>query len=272
MSDRGYLWLALVFYAASCVLTVFRLRKSGLLPALQRLNSIAMICGFDASHDVSVTAGPQRRTLSVDEFVRDDGVPRLGAVLFYLLIGPSYRVSFLGAFTAPLALIISLVALLGLDDTRRPPPLQRNPWVVEFHAPIAVLACGAFGLACVVGGMYLMQERQLKTRRLTPAFLQMPPIEQLDVINFRLIVLGFGMLTVGMVGGMISYRIVGHWTTPKIVWAVAAWLIYALLLVARRMWSLRGRKIALLSMMSFAFVLVTFWGVSLLSSLHHGTP
>jgi len=272
MSDRGYLWLALVFYAASCVLTILRLRRSAALPALQHLDSIAMVWGLTLHTMFLLLRGHDIGRCPVTNSFETTVFLAWGAVLFYLLIGPSYRVSFLGAFTAPLALIISLVALLGLDDTRRPPPVQPIPWVVESHKPISLLACGAFGLACVVGGMYLMQERQLKTRRLTPAFLQMPPIEQLDVINFRLIVLGFGMLTVGMVGGMISYRIVGHWTTPKIVWAVAAWLIYALLLVARRMWSLRGRKIALLSMMSFAFVLVTFWGVSLLSSLHRGTP
>src|SRR5207245_50992 len=97
-------------------------------------------------------------------------------------------------------------------------------------------------------------------------------IEQLDVINFRLIVLGFAMLTVGMIGGLISYRIVGHWTTPKIVWAVTVWLVYAVLLLARRAWSLRGRRTVLVSMMSFAFVLVTFWGVNLIPDFQRGTP
>ena len=73
------------------------------------------------------------------------------------------------------------------------------------------------------------------------------------------------MLTVGMIGGVISYKIVGHWPTPKIVWAVAVWVVYAALLAARLAWSLRGRRVALVTVMSFAFVLVTFWGISLIS-------
>jgi ABC-type transport system involved in cytochrome c biogenesis permease subunit len=271
MSDRGYLWLALLFYAASCVLGILRLRKSSSSPVLQRFNSAGTMCGL-AFHTVFLFARghhlghcPLTNAFETTVFIT------WAAALFYLLIGPSYQVSFLGEFTAPLVLAICLVAMLALKDAPRVEPLSRSPWV-DFHAAIAILANGAFALAFVMGGMYLVQERQLKSRQLTSAFLLLPSIEQLDVINFRLLLLGFAMLTVGMIGGMISYRIVGHWTTAKIVWAVGVWLIYGLVLLARRVWSLRGRKIALVSMMSFAFVLVTFWGVSLLSSLHHGTP
>jgi ABC-type transport system involved in cytochrome c biogenesis permease subunit len=189
------------------------------------------------------------------------------AVLFYLVIGPSYRVSFLGAFTAPVVLAICLVALLGLADSPRATKVSRSPWV-DFHAAIAILAFGAFALAFVAGAMYLLQERQLKTRKFTSSFLLLPSIEQLEVISYRLIVLGFVMLTAGMVGGMVSYRIVGHWTVPKIVWSWAVWLMYALLLAAHQFWSARGRKAVVASMLAFAFLLVSFWGVSLLGSMH----
>ena len=142
-------------------------------------------------------------------------------------------------------------------------PLKRSPWI-EFHAAIAILAFGAFALAFVTSAMYLFQERQLKTRRLSPSFLLLPSIEKLDVINFRLLLMGFVMLTVGMIGGMISYRIVGHWTMPKIAWAVAVWLVYGALVLARGLWTVRGRKVALGSMASFTFMLIGFWGVNLL--------
>jgi ABC-type transport system involved in cytochrome c biogenesis permease subunit len=261
MTDRTLLWLAQAAYAISGALTFLRLHKNN--SSLSPLNYATMLCGFALHTAFLYMRGqvvhrcPLTNSFEVTAFIT------WAAVLFYLLIGPSYRVSFLGAFTAPLVLGICLIALLGLNDSPRPEPLARSPWV-DFHAAIAMLAYGAFALAFVAGAMYLLQERQLKTRRLSSSFLLLPPIEQLDVINFRLIVLGFVMLTVSMIGGAISYKIVGHWTMPKIVWSVAAWLLYAALLTARSLWSLRGRKIALVSMMSFAFVLLTFWGVSLL--------
>lgn len=263
MSDRDFLWLALAFYAASGVLTLRRLRAGGSSSALRLTNYIAMLCGFALHTTFLMMRGQQVGRCPLTTSFEVTTFIAWAAVLFYLLIGPSYRVSFLGAFTAPLVLAIDLVALLGLNDAPRVEPLARSAWV-EFHAAIAILAYGAFALAFVVGAMYLVQERQLKTRQLSPSFLLLPSIEQLDVINFRLILLGFVMLTAGMIGGFVSYRIVGHWAAPKIAWAVVVWLVYALLLTARFAWSLRGKRNAVVSMMSFAFVLVSFWGVSLI--------
>jgi HemX protein len=92
----------------------------------------------------------------------------------------------------------------------------------------------------------------------------LPSIEQLDVIHFRLLIMGFVMLTAGMIGGIVSYRIVGHWTTPKIIWASSAWAVYGVLVLARGLWTLRGRKVAVASMASFVLMLASFWGVNLL--------
>lgn len=269
--DRSFLWLALLFYTASCVLTMRRLRAGSASDAMARLNYALMLCGFALHTTFLYLRGEALGRCPLTNLFETQAFVAWAAVLFYLLIGPAYRVSFLGAFTTPVVLAICLPALLAPIDHPRVEPLERSPWV-EFHAATAILAYGAFALAFVTGAMYLLQERQLKTRRLGRSFLLLPSIEQLDVIGFRLIALGFVMLTIGMIGGFISYSIVGHWTTPKIIWASAVWLVYALVLTARLAWSLRGRKMALVAMISFAFVLVTFWGINLLSDFYHPTP
>jgi ABC-type transport system involved in cytochrome c biogenesis permease subunit len=263
MAERTLLWMAVGLFGVAGLLTLRRLRAGEAVPVVERLNYALMAGGFALQTAFLYLRGhgagrcPLTNLFEVQVFIA------WAAVLFYLLIGPAYRVSFLGAFTAPLVVLLMAAALLAPVDVPRAASLVRSPWV-EFHAAIAILATGAFALAFVTGAMYLLQERQLKTRRLMRSFLLLPAIEQLEVINFRLVVLGFIMLTAGMIGGFVSYRIVGHWTTPKIVWATAAWLVYAGLLAARTLWSVRGRRGALASMMSFAFVLVGFWWVSLL--------
>ena len=262
MTDRTFLWLAQAFYAVSCVLTLRRLRAGGSGATLQRLNYAAMAAGF-ALHTIFLyLRGQQVGRCPLTNLFETQAFIAWSAVLFFLLIGPSYRVSFLGAFTAPLVLVICLAALLFPVDVVHAQPATRSAWV-EFHAAIAILASGAFALAFVTGAMYLRQERQLKQRRLSSSFLLLPSIEQLDTINTRLLILGFAMLTVGMIGGFVSYHIVGHWTTPKIIWAVLVWVLYGTLLLARGLWTLRGRKVAMASMASFVFMLVGFWGVSL---------
>ena len=263
MTDRTFLWLAQAFYAVSCVLTLRRMRAGSSGATLQRLNYAAMAVGF-ALHTVflylrgqAVGRCPLTNLFETQAFIA------WAAVLFFLLIGPSYRVSFLGAFTAPLVLLICLAALILLVDVVQPRPVTRSAWV-EFHAAIAILASGAFALGFVTGAMYLHQERQLKRRRLSSSFLLLPSIEQLDTINIRLLIMGFVMLTVGMLGGLVSYHIVGHWTKPKIIWAVSVWILYGALVLGRGLWALRGRKVAVASMASFVLMLAGFWGVSLL--------
>jgi len=264
MTDRTFLWLAQAFYAASCVVTLRRLRAGGSTPGLQRANYAVMAAGFVLHTVFLYLRGKALGRCPLTNLFETQAFVAWAAVLFFLLIGPSYRVSFLGAFTAPLVLVICLAALLSPVDVVRAQPLKHSAWI-EFHAAIAVLACGAFALAFVTGAMYLIQERQLKTRHLTSSFLLLPSIEQLDVIHFRLLIMGFTMLTAGMIGGMISYRIVGHWTVPKIIWASSVWALYGALVAARGLWRLRGRKVAVASMASFALMIVGFWGVNLLS-------
>src|SRR4030095_9721478 len=119
-------------------------------------------------------------------------------VLLYLLIGPTYRLSLLGAFTSPVVFLFQTGALLttSLDTATRvkPPP---NPWL-ELHAAVSVVAYGAFALAGVAGVMYLLQERQLKTHHIHSIFSHLPPLHDLAVANRRLVFAGFGLLTVGL--------------------------------------------------------------------------
>jgi HemX protein len=263
MNDHLFIWLALACYATSGVLTLARLRRREGSPATNPLNYATMLAGFLGQTAFLYVRGQHHQRCPLTNSFETTMFITWAAVLFYLLIGPAYRVSFLGAFTAPLAIVLGLVALLGLNDVPRPEPLVRSAWV-DFHAAIAILSCGAFALAFVASVMYLVQERQLKSRKLSSTFLLLPPIEQLDVINYRLILLGFVMLTAGMIGGMISYHIVGHWSVPKIVWAVTVWLLYGALIAARHLWSVRGRRCALVSVVTFVFVLVGYWGLSAL--------
>jgi ABC-type transport system involved in cytochrome c biogenesis permease subunit len=182
-------------------------------------------------------------------------------VLFYLAIGTTYRLSPLGVFTAPLVFILQTAALLAPLD--RPSPAPRvaavNPWL-EFHAAFSVLACGAFALAGLAGGMYLWQERQLKTHRLKSIFFQLPPMADLGQLNYRLLAVGFVLLSAGLIAG-IGMGTPNSW--PHLVWAMAMWVLYGFLVQARwGAWKLPPRRVASLSVAAFSLALLTLGGLS----------
>lgn len=181
-------------------------------------------------------------------------------VLFYLVIGPSYRLSLLGAFTAPLAFVLQTVALIsGLDSISARTAV--NPYL-EFHAAFSLLAYGAFVLAGLAGAMYLLQERQLKTRRLNPVFFVLPPIHSLGVANGRLIAVGFILLTLGMLAGFGVGRAPSSF---KLGWSIGVWLLYGGILVARWIKHLAPRRVANLSVVASCLAIATLWGITFIS-------
>jgi ABC-type uncharacterized transport system permease subunit len=184
-------------------------------------------------------------------------------VLFYLLIGPTYRLSLLGAFTSPLVFLFQLFALLALQDTPAHIATTPNPWM-ELHAAISIVAYGAFALACVAGVMFLTQERQLKTHHIHSIFYHLPPIRDLAVANRRLILTGFLLLSVGIFAGFMIGGLATH--AVKIAWSVGVWLLYGAIFALSKGHRLSPRRVAWLSVAAFSAVLVTLSGINFITS------
>jgi ABC-type uncharacterized transport system permease subunit len=180
-------------------------------------------------------------------------------VLFYLLIGPTYRLSLLGVFTSPLVFLLQFAALTvpGLDRpaTAHPPV---NTWM-ELHAAVSIVAYGAFALAGISAVMYLTQERQLKKHHLRSIFFHLPPMHDLAVANRRLILTGFLLLTVGILAGFAVGSVASH--AGKIAWSVGVWLLYGFILAAEFWHRISPRRGALLSVAALIVVLCTLWGI-----------
>jgi len=187
--------------------------------------------------------------------------------LIYLLIGPAYRLSLMGAFTAPLVFGIQVFALLAPIDVRHEVKLPPNSWL-EFHASISMVAYGVFALACIAGAMYLVQERQLKTHQLHSIFYHLPPLSDLFAAITRLLWLGFALYTLGLVSGFFT----GH-PLPRVqvVAAIVVWLLYAAILQGRHFHRLAPKRVAALCIAGFGAALTLLWGITF-SAQGHSLP
>ncbi len=183
--------------------------------------------------------------------------------LIYMLIGTTYRISLMGAFTAPLVFLLQLIALLAPIDTPRASPITPNPWL-EFHASISIIAYGAFALACVAGAMYLVQERQLKTHQLRSIFYHLPPLPNLFSAMTRLLWFGFLLYSAGLISGFFVNEPL-PWT--KIALAIAIWILYGAILQGRYLRSVAPRRIATLCVVAFAAAVSLLWSIEFVG--HH---
>jgi ABC-type uncharacterized transport system permease subunit len=262
MIDRNFLWFALAFYAAAALLTIRRLRGAGTDTIGHRLNVGLLMAGFAAHTLFLFLRGQQVQRCPLTNAFEVQVFAAWAMALFYLIIGPAYRMSLLGAFTAPVVSGLCLMAMV-LPETRIE-AVKRSPWV-EAHAAIAILAWGAFALAAIIGAMYLIQRHLLKSRHGSKVLFLLPSLDQMETVMWRLVALGTVLFSVGMAGGVISQRVVGAAPLPKMLLVTAVWGVYFGLVTVRvfRWW--HGRRFAVGVIAAFAFSLLGFWGVSWLT-------
>lgn len=139
------------------------------------------------------------------------------------------------------------------------PALQSN-WL-HVHVITCFLAYAAFVISFVAGGLYFIRSKGI-----------VPSGEILEEINYRSIIIGFFMLSSGILTGAVwaHYAWGSYWSwDPKETWSLITWIVYALFLHARFVRGWKGRRMAALSVIGFACVIMTYFGVNFfLSGLH----
>jgi len=192
-------------------------------------------------------------------------------VAAYLVVGLLPRLRFLGAFASPVLFAIGVFALMPALDPPRGPQPEFSGALTSLHAAMILLAYGAFGLGAAAAGMFLTQQHDLKFHKLRAVLSLMPPIQRLETITSRLVLAGLVLFTIGLdAGGHLPRpEHTAYWTDPKVVWSIFMWVVYLTLLVLRRFFRQSSRRFATGVIGAFAFLLLTFWGTNLLSTLHH---
>jgi cytochrome c-type biogenesis protein CcsB len=182
-----------------------------------------------------------------------------------------YRIKVLGSFLTPIALILMLFAFALPKEIVPLAPVLRSFWH-PFHVIFAFLGNAIFTLTFCSGIMYLLQEHQLKSKRIGAIAKRLPPLQVLDDLNYQSLTFGFPLLTLGIITGAIwaEYAWGRYWGwDPKETWSLITWLLYAALLHQRLTVGWRGRKAAIMSIIGFMAILFTFLGVNLiLPGLH----
>jgi ABC-type uncharacterized transport system permease subunit len=255
--------VALALYAVACALY---LAHSSTEPdergaRLARTARLALALAFLA-HAVDIgfaSARGQHPLINTREALSFLSWLTVGA---YLATTFRYRLPLVGALLVPVVIVLEVAARLGPARA----PSHAETALATIHIGLATAGVAVFAVAAVDAAVYLFAEKQLKRRRFGGLFKKGPPLETLDVLNRRCIVLGFPLYTVAMVTGAMwmtrlpdggAHRLL----QPQYLLATAAWALYAGLLVARVVAGVRGRRAALVTLAGFgaALCVVAFY-------------
>lgn len=186
--------------------------------------------------------------------------------LAYLLFQAGYSVKALGAFVSPVITIMMVAGFMHTNEILPLPPALKSYWL-PVHATICLVSYALLTLAFCIAIMYLIQERQIKKKRLGAIFRRLPSLETLDIMSEKCLKIGFPLLTLGIITGSIWAETAwgSYWSwDPKETWSLITWFLYAALLHQRLTIGWRGRKSAYMTIIGYIVLLFTFIGVTYL--------
>ena len=182
----------------------------------------------------------------------------------YLVLSRRYPIKSIGWAPLGVALGIALYTSSLKSDIEPLVPALHNAPLLTIHVGMAMLSYGIFATSFGAGVGYLIQGRDDR-------FSWLPSHKVLDEVAYRAVIIGFPifatMIILGSWWASIAWSRYWGWD-PKETAALVTWLIYAIYLHARNQRSWAGRPAALLLVIGFGMVLVTYSGSLWFSGLH----
>ena len=212
-----------------------------------------------------------------------------GLLLSQLMIGEEYQSPLIPAITNPATLLTLGFACFVLPEDLRLSsnlvPALRSSWLI-MHVSVVMLSYAALIIGSLLSASVLFidkgQPLQIRSNSIGIGGFKIPGTnsinnlikpfdfshsEKLDTLSYRSILVGFVLLTLGLISGAVwANEAWGTWWSwdPKETWAFISWLFYAAYLHMRISKGWQGRKPAILATSGFFVVLICYLGVNFL--------
>ena len=189
-------------------------------------------------------------------------------VLIYWVESMIYELDSMQALVLPLAAACALLPALY-------PGAETGAYTRSFefrlHLLLAMLAYSLFTIAALHATLMTVLERRLhggalagpSGGQLAGPWASLPPLMTLEALLFRILALGFVLLTLTLATGFVfSEELFGKAVrfNHKTVFGIISWFIFAALLVGRHGWGWRGRKALRWTLAGFATLLLAYVG------------
>lgn len=182
-------------------------------------------------------------------------------LVFLATVRTRVRLRVLGAFITPVTLLLFLGAAFRRGVG--PVPEGVRSAMLPIHVSVNVLGLVAFAFAFAAALAYLLQERQLRQKKLGGMFQRLPALDVLDSIGLKAVLIGFPLLTIGVVTGTV-WAVRLHPSafplSPAQGFGLLAWLLFAAVLLLRVAAGWRGRKAAIGTMLGFLCTMAVLVG------------
>jgi cytochrome c-type biogenesis protein CcsB len=205
-----------------------------------------------------------------------------------------FKVRVLGGFVLAFSVLTMAIAVMFLYVGPGPLVPALNSYWIKIHVVAAITGSSLFALGCIVTILYLAKDRRERRSAAVAPIMGgsvdlddapphfeagadepvggvtrrgiLPPAAVLDRVAYRTIAFAFPIWTFAVIAGAIwaeqAWGRYWGWD-PKETWSFITWVIFAGYLHARATSGWRGRRAAVIALVGFASLLVTYYAVNL---------
>jgi ABC-type uncharacterized transport system permease subunit len=260
-------WLnvAVGLYGVGLVFTLLALTRRGELMSRLAVPVVSLGIVFHFVSLVEAVLGDG----ALASWHQSESILALLLIAAFLIVYFRYRTASPGVFLLPIGFLLALASSLGQEPQALSSPLLRSTWVLV-HITLMFVGYAALFLSFGASILYLIQERGLKSKRQTVSPSWLPPLETIDEIGYRALMLGFPFMTTGLIAGSVLASAnfgAAYFLDPKILLSLLMWVAYVVLLYGRWNNGWRGRRAAYLATFALLFVVGT-WAANYFSQVH----
>jgi ABC-type transport system involved in cytochrome c biogenesis permease subunit len=176
-----------------------------------------------------------------------------------------------GPFIIIISFVFQLISSLFIADQVEVREVLKNN-LLGIHVINALLGYSGFTISAVYGFLYLILYKDLKHNRFGLIFNRLPNLEVLEKLSFYSAVIGFILLTVSMIIGIIwlpeAFPEFSYFD-PKLIGSGLVWLLYFVGILSKTIIKWRGKKLILLSITGFLIAIFSTIVTNFLAKSFH---
>jgi len=176
-----------------------------------------------------------------------------------------------GMFIIIFSVIFQVVSSLLIQDLTEVPEVLRNR-LLGLHVISALLGYSGIIVSAIYGFLFLSLYNEIKLNRFGLIFERLPNLEILEELSFYSACIGFALLTVAIVIGIIWLPAAFpnfDYLDSKLVGTMLIWIIYGLGILSKTLGKWQGKKVVVFSIVGFLIAIFqTIMSNFILKSFH----
>lgn len=178
--------------------------------------------------------------------------------LLMLIAASREPVENLGIGILPIAALAVLLRLLNSQQHSLTNTLSAG---LEFHIMASIIAYSLLTIAALQAILLYIQDVQIHNKHPGGFVRALPPLETMERLLFRLLILGFIVLSVSLIsGGFYVDNLLEQHLVHKFVLSISAWILFGTLLWGRWRFGWRGRIAIRWTLAGFILLLLAYFG------------